>query len=134
HYATSYVAWVRWKGKPKQIARIRWQLPNTYVVGAIKQHHRKGQASKVRKRVNRETDNMPADERRGGWHRLYFDQAATLRTFVRQHPEAEARYVWRGENHVKHGIFEINASGFPLTHRLERAKPSDERAFLLAEG
>jgi hypothetical protein len=134
HYATSYVAWVRWKGKPKRIARIRWQLPNTYLVGAIRQHHRKGQASKVRKRVNQETANMPADERRGGWPRLYFDQPETLRTFVRKHPEADARYVWRGENHIRHGIFEINTNGFPLTHCLERAKPSDERGFLLTEG
>lgn len=134
HYATTYAAWVKWKGKPKQIARIRWQLPNTYLVGAIKQHHRKGQASKVRRQVNRETETWPADERRGGWHRLYFDQAATLRTFVRKHPEVEARYVWRGENSVKHGIFEINANGFPLTHRLERARQGDEQSFLRAEG
>ncbi|MEO8391545.1 MAG: hypothetical protein ABI700_01000, partial [Chloroflexota bacterium] len=129
-HATPYVAWVRWQGRPRKIARIRWQLPNTYVAGAYKQHHRKGQASKVRRRVNRVTD-MPADERRGGWHRLYFDQAETLRKFVRKHPEVEARYVWRGENRSQQGIFEINTSGFPLTHCLERAKPSDERAFML---
>ena len=121
---------MRWQGKPRKIARIRWQLPNTYLVGAIKQHHQKGQAAKVRRRVNRVTETMPADERRGGWPRLYFDQAETLRQFVRKHPEAEARYVWRGENRVGQGIFEINASGFPLTHCLERAKPKDERAFM----
>ena len=57
HYATSYTAWVRWKGAPRKIARIRWQLPNTYLVGAIKQHHKKGQASKVRRRVNRSDGN-----------------------------------------------------------------------------
>ena len=130
-HATSYVAWVRWEGKPKRVARVRWQLPNTYLVGAIKQHHKKGQAAKVRRRVNGVTETMPADERRGGWHRLYFDQAATLRQFVRKHPETEARYVWRGENRWRHGIFEINASGFPLTHALERATPRDERAFLM---
>ena len=130
-HATSYVAWVRWEGKPQRVARVRWQLPNTYLVGAIKQHHKKGQAAKVRRRVNGVTETMPADERRGGWHRLYFDQAATLRRFVRKHPEAEARYVWRGENRCRHGIFEINASGFPLTHALERATPRDERAFLM---
>ncbi|MEO8396529.1 MAG: hypothetical protein ABI700_26280 [Chloroflexota bacterium] len=129
-YATSYVAWVRWQGRPRRIARIRWQLPNTYVAGAYKQHHRKGQASKVRKRVNRVTETKPADERRGGWPRLYFDQAETLRKFVRKHPEAEARYVWRGENRFRQGIFEINTSGFPLTHCLERAKPKDEQVFL----
>ena len=129
-YALSYAAWVRWQGKPRQIARIRWQLPNTYVAGAYKQHHRKGQASKVRKRVNRVTETKPADERRGGWPRLYFDTPETLRKFVRKHPEVEARYVWRGENRVGQGIFEINTSGFPLTHCLERAKPKDERAFM----
>ena len=133
HLATSFVAWVRWQGKPLRVARIRWQLANTYLVGRIKQHHRKGQAAKVRRRVNAVTD-MPANERRGGWHRLYFDHAGTLRQFVRQHPEADARYVWRGENRVGQGIFEINASGFPLTHCLERAKPRDERAYLLAQG
>ena len=70
HYATSYTAWIHWKGKPRKIARIRWQLPNTYLVGAIKQHHKKGQASKVRRRVNGVSEIMPADERRGGWPRL----------------------------------------------------------------
>ena len=125
HYATSYTAWVHGQGKPRKITRIRWQLPNTYLVGAIKQHHRKGQTSKVRKRVNEVSEIMPADERRGGWHRLYFDQAETLRKFVRNHPEAEARYAWRGENHSRQGIFEINTSGFPLTHSLEQAKPTE---------
>ena len=125
HYATSYTAWVHGQGAPRKIARIRWQLPNTYLVGAIKQHHKKGQASKVRKRVNEVTETMPAAERRGGWHRLYFDQAETLRKFVRNHPEAEARYVWRGENYPRQGIFEINQSGFPLTHGLEQAQPTE---------
>ena len=130
-YATNYTAWVRWNGKLKKTARIRWQLPNTYLAGVIKQHHKKGQAAKVRRRVNAVTETMPADERRGGWHRLYFDQAETLRQFVRNHPEAEAPYVWRGENHWKHGIFEINESGFPLTHCLERARLADEeRVFM----
>ena len=131
HYATSYAAWVRWQGAPRKIARIRWQLPNTYLVGAIKQHHKKGQTSKVRKRVNEVSEIMPADERRGGWHRLYFDQAETLRKFVRKHPEAEARYVWRGENHSQQGIFEINTSGFPLTHSLEQAKPTETFELLM---
>ncbi len=134
HYATNYVAWVRWQGKPRRVARIRWQLPNTYLVGTIKEHHKKGQAAKVRRRVNAETEIMPADERRGGWPRLYFDQAGTLRKFVCKHPEAEARYVWRGENRVGQGILEINGDGFPLTHALERAKPRDERMFLLVQG
>ncbi len=134
HYATSYVAWVRWQGKPRKVARIRWQLPNTYLVNTIKEHHKKGQAAKVRRRVNIETEIMPADERRGGWPRLYFDLAETLRQFVRKHPEAEARYVWRGENRAGQGILEINADGFPLTHALERVKPRDERVFLQAAG
>jgi hypothetical protein len=132
-HATSYVAWVRWHGRPRQVVRIRWQLPNSYLVGAIRQHHRKGQAAKVRRRVRVETETLPAKERRGGWHRLYFDQAATLRQFVRKHPEAEARYVWRGENRVRQGIFEINASGFPLTHGMERAKPREERNYFLTQ-
>ncbi|MEO8392153.1 MAG: hypothetical protein ABI700_04090 [Chloroflexota bacterium] len=133
HYATRYAAQVRWKGAPRKIARIRWQLPNTYQAGAIKQHHKKGQASKVRRRVNALPEIMPADERRGGWHRLYFDQPETLRKFVRRHPEAEARYVWRGENRYRHGIFEINESGFPLTHRLERARHTDEQEFFMVQ-
>ena len=125
HYATGYTAWIRWQGAPKKMTRIRWQLPNTYLVGAIKQHHSKGQTAKVKRRVNEVTETMPADERRGGWHRLYFDQAETLRKFVRKHPEAEARYVWRGENAYRQGIFEINQSGFPLTHSLEQAEPTE---------
>lgn len=126
HYATEYVAWVRWKGRPKKVARIRWQLPNTYLAGTVRQHHRQGQAAKVRRLVNGVTETMPAAKRRGGLHRLYFDQAETLRKFVRTHPEAEARYVWRGENDLRDGIFEINESGFPLTHSRERAKPAEK--------
>ncbi len=129
-YATSYVAWVRWQGRVKPVVRVRWQLPNSYLIGAVKQHHKKGQAAKVRRRVQVETETLPAEERRGGWHRLYFDQAATMRQFVRKHPEAEARYVWRGESRVRQGIFEINVSGFPLTHCMERAKPREEREYL----
>ena len=91
------------RARPGRSSRIRWQLPNTYLVGAIKQHHKKGQASKVRKRVNEVSEIMPADERRGGWPRLYFDQPETLRKFMRKHPETEARYVWRGENHSQAG-------------------------------
>ena len=97
-----------------------------------KQHHCKGQTSKVRKRVNEVSEIMPADERRGGWPRLYFDQAETLRKFVRNHPEVEARYVWRGENRSQQGIFEINMSGFPLTHCLERATLKEEQRVLKA--
>jgi hypothetical protein len=133
-HATSYVAWVRWHGRPRQVVRVRWQLPNSYLVGAIRQHHKKGQAAKVRRRVNKAAETLPVDERRDGWHeRLYFDQAATLRQFVRKHPEVEARYVWRGENRLRAGIFEINASGFPLTHCMERAKPREERDYFLVQ-
>lgn len=129
-HALQYVAWVRGRGRPYKVIRIRWQLPNSYQVGSIKQHYKKGQASKVRRRVNQAADTLPVDERRDGWHeRLYFDQAATLRRFVRRHPEAEARYLWRGENRLRQGIFEINESGFPLTHPLERVRFKDEHAY-----
>jgi hypothetical protein len=126
HHATDYVAGVRFRGRIRRVVRYRWQVPNTYF-SSLRQHYRRGQASKVRRRVNGSLD-LPADVRRGGLPRLYHDTPERLRRQARRNPELPARYVWRGENRHRHGIFEPNQSGFPLTYPDERLRPRDELA------
>lgn len=133
-HAHTYVAYARHGNRRLKVQRIRWQIPNTYKAGAVKQHYKKGQAAKVRRRVNMVAVTLPADERRGGWPRLYFDKAETLKQFVDKHPDGEPRYVWRGLNTRDAGIWEINQDGFPLTHHAERVPQLTEREFLMIRG
>lgn len=124
----AYVAEVKDQGKRIQIVRIYWRLPNTYFVTGIRQHSRRGQASKVRKIVNSEFDE-PTTSRRGGLHRfkLYFDSGEQLRVFVGKH--GGVRYLWRGENRHRRGIFEPNDNGFGVIRANERAKLKHEAAY-----
>lgn len=118
-YATSYTAFTRFKGRVRRVKRIRWQLPNTYQIRGTRQHPKRGQAGKVRRAVNVSLDK-PASNGEAGMHRLYVDQAATIRRLARKHGEAEPLYLWRGEDRSGAGIFEPNATGFPQTHAWER--------------
>jgi hypothetical protein len=129
HHAIDYVAGVRFRGRIRRVVRYRWQVPNTYC-SSLKQHHRRGQASKVRRRVNVSLD-LPADFKRGGLPRLYHDTPERLRRQARRKPDLPARYVWRGENRHGHGIFEPNQSGFPLTYPDERLRPADELEYFM---
>lgn len=118
-HAVDYRAAVRFKGRVQRITRYRWQLPNTYLTTGVKEHYRAGQARKVRKAVNAEL-SLPASFGRGGPLKLYFDKPEHLHRMLRKNPEAGPRYVWRGEDQSSKGIFEINETGFPLTHAKER--------------
>lgn len=118
-HAQSYTALVRFKGRIVRVNRIRWQLPNTYQINGLREHHRLGQALKVRKAVNAEL-SLPATSRRGGLLKLYFDCPQDLRRLVRKAPDIGARYVWRGEDRQGQGTFEINENGIPETAAGER--------------
>jgi hypothetical protein len=118
-HAVDYRAAVRHNGRTQYTRRLRWQLPNTYLTTGLKEHHRAGQARKVRRAVNAEL-SLPAPFGRGGPLKLYFDKPEYLHRMLRKNPEAGPRYVWRGEDQSSKGIFEINETGFPLTHAKER--------------
>ena len=125
-HAVDYRADVRFRRRVQRVRRVRWQLPNTYLTTDLKEHPRAGQARKVRRAVNAEL-SLPASLGRGGPLKLYFDQPEHLRRTLRKHPEVGARYVWRGEDQLGKGIFEINDSGFALTHARERVISSLRR-------
>jgi hypothetical protein len=118
-HAQSYLANV-YQGKTAQEIRLYWRLPNTYQVAAIRQHPRRGQASKVRKAVNAEFDH-PAAMWRGGLQRLklYFDHPQRLRAYARK--RGGVYYLWLGENKHGQGIWEPTSTGFPDTRPRERA-------------
>lgn len=131
-HSQPYLANVRHNGAWVQHERVYWRLPNSYQTRAIRQHPRKGQAQKVRQRVNAALDR-PADRKRGGDHvsRRYFDNAKHLKEFAAKH--GSIGYLWRGENRHQAGVFEINRNGFPLTHPNERAKFAQEGLFFMIE-
>ena len=114
------------------IVRAYWQMPNTYMVGEIRQHPSKSGARKVRGAVNAECQ-QPADLRHGGLPvgKLYFDQAKNLRRYLRKRGKA-AKYLWRGENARGRGMFEPNDSGFSMTYAHERASLKDEGRYFRA--
>ena len=125
----SYVA----RTKDGNKSRFLWQISNTYLVKGIREHRHKGQAKKVRKAVNQQLLEQPANSRRGGSpvRKLYFDSPKRLRQHLKKHEGAY--YLWRGENRHNHGIFEATDTGWSETHAKERLSFSQERK-IWAEG
>jgi hypothetical protein len=111
----AYRGFVRFQGQWHAVTRLYWQTCNTYQISGIRQHPRKGQARKVRKRINAVLD-QPASLVRGGLPRLkrYFDTPEGLKRQVRKH--GGVYYLWRGENRRGYGIFELNGTGFWMTY------------------
>lgn len=128
-HSQPYVAQVHFQGQWQRVIRIRWRTSNSYQVSAIRQHHRHGQAKKVRKAVN-DLFEHPTAEKRGGTHSLkrYFDDVKRLKVYTAKHDSMG--YLWRGENRKGRGIFEINNTGFWFTHANERAARPAENAYL----
>lgn len=115
-HATTYLG----RGENGPETRVRWQMPNTYRVNGVAQHPRRGQARKARKAVRREL-NMPADGRRGGSQRFYFETAEGFRKFQkRKKLVGFVGFVWLGESRRGQGIFEITDNGYPLTRTNDR--------------
>lgn len=132
-HAQSYAARVRRDQRIQVVARVRWQLPNSYQIRGIKEHNRQGQSKKVRRHVNVETD-MPASLGEAGSHRIYVDDPNYLKRRARRGVEPDAKYLWLGENRLGDGIYEPNTNGIPETYAMERVRPRDERAFFAARG
>jgi hypothetical protein len=128
-YCKTYIANVRDGEKYNHVVRVFWRLPNTYMAHGIRQHPKRGQASKVRKLVNSALD-QPTNVRRGGLQRFkrYFDSGERLRRHVKKY--GGVRYVWCGESRYKKGIFEPNENGFPVTSANERASFRQEYLFM----
>jgi hypothetical protein len=146
-HAQAYVT----KGKQPEV-RIYWRMPNTYSVKNIRQHPRRGQASKVRKAAEQET-HEPAISRRvahspgsvshdchqalfggsGGLHtvRLYFASRKRLRAYVRKY--GGVRYLYTGHNRHGHGMWEPSSDGYPDTQPRERASFKEEYWYLKAQ-
>ena len=124
-HSQAYRGYVQFQGKWTEVIRFYWRTCNTYQVKGIRQHHRKGQAPQVRKRINDVLD-QPASERRSGLLRFkrYFDTPEGLRKHVRKH--GGVYYLWRGESRKGKGIFEINNTGFGVTY------PNEYHATLFA--
>lgn len=126
--AYSYVA----SGVEGPEIRLRWQLPNTYNPAQIRQHHCKGQASRVRKRVNASLarpvhvwrDGMQGDK----LEKLYWNDAKKLRRYLKRH--TGLRYLWLGENPQQQGVFEATTNGWVQTKLRERWKLRAEKAYL----
>lgn len=130
-HATRYVA----RSAEGLVLRIRWQVSNSYTVSGLRQHAHKGQASKVRNAC-REVADMPADEGRGGWHRLYFETAEGMKRYSRKHNYRTGEtyaYVWRGENRTGQGIFELNLDGFPMTRANDNVSKREARRYYASQ-
>jgi hypothetical protein len=117
-HSQAYRGSVWFQGRWREVTRLYWQTCNSYQVSGIRQHPRKGQASKVRKCINDVLD-QPANLRRGGSLRIkrYFDTPEGLKRHVNKY--GGVYYLWRGENRKGYGIFELNSTGFAMTHQHE---------------
>jgi hypothetical protein len=113
-HSQAYRGYVRFQGQWREVRRLYWQTCNSYQVRGIRQHPRRGQAGKVRKAINTVL-NQPANARRGGSLRFkrYFETPEGLKRQADKY--GGAYYLWCGENHKGHGIFELNSTGFRQT-------------------
>jgi hypothetical protein len=103
--------------------RIRFQLPNTYMVNEIRQHNHAGQARRVRVAVNRALGVEPLHHMPEGNHparqKLYFHSGLKLKQAFKKYGRSN-RYLFIGFNRRGHAIFEVPANGFPETTANER--------------
>jgi hypothetical protein len=115
----TYTAQVFTKNGTEYVTRLSWRLPNTYQPRGIRQHPRKGQASKVRACVNDALAN-PLDERHEGTQiaKRYFTSGESLRSYLSKHETIG--YLWRGATRRDVGIWEPSTNGFGVTRAGEK--------------
>ena len=106
--------------------RLRWQMSNTYMVLGVGEHPHKGQANKVRREVNYQRGNPASEERGGGLRRSWCDDRK-LKSIARKQPDRLPILVWRGEDSLQCGIFEISINGYVATKANERILPKPLR-------
>lgn len=117
--------------------RIRWRQPNSYRPKAIRQHPHKGQSRKARTKAVLAAWYQPVELRAHALttlafdrsHRVprsYFATSRALRAFLkrlrrrnRDHPSV-SRYIYRGEDRNRHGIWELSLDGEVQTAANER--------------
>jgi hypothetical protein len=138
-HAQAYVVQLRFRKRLHTEIRLRWQLPNTYSA-LIAFHPHRGQAAKVRRAVN---GGHPAAQKRGGHCPRYLASADHLK---RLHRSLKYRlgllgdvrkpvYVYLGEHlRTRQGMYEVNNSGFVMTHPNERVHPQAENEFWFEQG
>jgi len=113
------------------VTRLRWRLPSTYQISTMSRHDRRGQSRKVRRASNAALRSP--ETRTGGINRerrYWTDAKALTRRLRRSKRDMETVYVWRGEDHNQHGIFERSGDGTLYTDRSERVTPLEERSQL----
>lgn len=120
--------------------RLRWRQPNRYKTRNIREHHCKGQSRKARFAsavaawyqpveicAHKAPDKIPFDRS----HRVskrYFSTVDELRRLLKRLEKqdvpgitpATPRYVYRGQDHNDHGIYELSLDGEVCTTAWER--------------
>lgn len=139
-HAQPYLAQIRTREGMRQEVRLMWQLPNSYH-SSIQTHAHKGQASKVRRAVRSIDD--PADVKRGGEKRRYFQSAKALKARQRSRKfrmgllgdVTKRVYVHLGRHkRSRRGVFEWTNREQPLTGADERASVEVEAIYFGGEG
>ena len=126
--ARSYPAKVWYKNQFHIEYRTRWQISSTYMIAGVGIHQPRGQSNKIRRHVNALVD-IPAFERWGG-SRLRVVDAKKLKQIRHKQPHKLPVLVWRGEDWLESGIFEISMSGYAVTHPKERVLPRPLRKYI----
>jgi len=117
--------------------RIRWRQPNSYNPKSIRQHPHKGQSRKARTKATLAAWYQPVElcahdlstlafDRSHRVPRRYFATSRALRAFLKRLKRRNrgqpfmARYVYRGEDRNRHGIWELSLDGEVATSVNER--------------
>ncbi len=141
NHAQPYLAQIRTTEDIAQETRLCWQLPNSYH-STIKTHVHKGQAGKIRKAAQQSMDD-PANSKRGGKARLYFQSSKKLKARQRSRKFRmgllgnvnQGVYVYLGQHErSRRGVFEYTNRGMPITSAGERATPLAEVDYFSGAG
>lgn len=123
--------------------RLRWRQPNRYKVKNIKEHPHKGQSRKARLAAAITAWHQPVEtcaphdliefskvpfDRSHRVPKRYFENAKALKKFLERLARhgrvgispATPRYVYRGEDPNRHGIYELSLDGEVHTTAFER--------------
>ncbi len=134
-HAQPYLAQIRTTKGIAHETRLMWQIANTYH-STIESHSKKGQATKIRKAAQSIDD--PANSKRGGKARLYFQSSKKLKAHQRSRKFRMGLlgevnrpvYVFLGRHErSRRGVFEWTNRGEPITSAGERATPLNEAVY-----
>jgi hypothetical protein len=133
--------------------RLRWRQSNTYRTRGVREHAHKGQSRKARTAAAYivwdqpvESDTHPdppssmaklAFDRSRRVPKQYFDTPEQLQRFLKRLAKKgrrgvtprTPRYIYRGQDRNRHGIFELSLDGLARTTANERPRPRAEYAW-----